>query len=276
MSMQPALLIDLSAQVHRAYHAHPDLQYKGKPTGAVFGFWRFLKGALQMHKPSSVLVAVDAPRDSLYRRQIHPPYKADRPKADKGLKVQLSAIQDLCVAAGFICHKVERMEADDVLASAATQWGTNGTRCIIAGADKDMHQIVSEDISLWDAKSGKTWDTEAVVDKWGVPPNRVAHIQALMGDTTDGFPGVMGCGEKTACKLIKEFGTVKGVYNSRHLIPGKLGENIRKTNLRLMYRLARLDCCLEVPDAKDCLRDVKAIRSPAVRELLDSHGIRSM
>ena len=219
------LIVDVSSYVHRAYHAAPRTVRRadGQPTGAIISLcWTFLK-LFRLNKtalgrrPSHAVIVMDA-RGKNFRHEIYPAYKANRPPYDPDLEVQLPFIPRVAEAFSIPCVVPVGYEADDLIATYATRGVAEGLNVVIASADKDFCQLVSDRVFLYDAMKDRDDDrsrgydtSHAIIDidavkaKWGVFPWQFLDCQALMGDVVDGIPGVRGIGPKTAAALIKKF-----------------------------------------------------------------------
>jgi DNA polymerase-1 len=208
-------LVDGSGQFHRAFHAIRGLATsKGLPTNATYGFTTMLRKLLEDERPEHVAVLFDPPGKTL-RHHEYAEYKANRPKMDDDLAVQLPYIRRVCEALRMPVVEVPGYEADDTIATLARQAVARGLKVVVVSADKDLLQLVTEDVVVLNPGregSGSTrFDRKAVEEKWGVPPERIADVLALVGDSVDNVPGVPGIGDKGARDLVREFGPVESV-----------------------------------------------------------------
>ena len=211
-------LVDGSGQFYRAFHAIRGLATsRGLPTNATYGFTTMLRKMLQDEKPEHVAVLFDPPGRT-FRHEQYAEYKANRPVMDNDLAVQLPYIRRVCEAFRLPIVEVAGFEADDVIATLAGQAVAAGFKVVIVTADKDMLQLVDGDVVVLNPGregTGSTrLDRKAVEDKWGVPPERVVDVLALVGDSVDNVPGVPGIGDKGARDLVREYGTVEAVIES--------------------------------------------------------------
>src|SRR5512142_58609 len=211
-------LIDGSGQLHRAFHAiHGLATSRGLPTNATYGFTTMLRKMLQDEKPEHVAVLFDPPGKT-FRHEQYGEYKANRPTMDDDLAVQLPYIRRVCEAFRLPIVEVPGFEADDVIATLAEQAVAKGFRVVIVTADKDMLQLVSDEIVVLnpgrEGTGATLLDPKAVEEKWGVPPGRVVDVLALVGDSIDNVPGVPGIGEKGARDLVREYGSVEAVIEN--------------------------------------------------------------
>lgn len=230
--MPRLLLIDGSSYLYRAFHALPPLSNRnGEPTGALFGVFNMLRKHLA-EKPDYAAVVFDAPGPT-FREAIDPEYKANRPPMPDDLRAQLEPLLALVEALGLPLLRVPDVEADDVIGTLACQGANAGMDVTISTSDKDFAQLVEDRIVLVNTMSGSRLDRQGVIDKFGVPPERIVDLLALMGDTVDNVPGVAKCGPKTAAKWLNEYGTLDAIIAQADGFKGKLGENLRAVVGRL-------------------------------------------
>jgi DNA polymerase I len=217
-------LIDGSAFIFRAYHALPPLTRKsdGLPVGAVAGFVNMLFKVIEEAKgadaPTHVAVIFDY-SGKTFRNDIYPEYKAHRPPAPEDLRPQFPLTRDATRAFNVACIEQEGYEADDIIATLARQAREAGGRATIITSDKDMMQLIGDGVVMFDPIKLKIIDSDEVVEKFGVKPNRVVDVQSLMGDSTDNVPGAPGIGAKTAALLINEFGDLDTLLARASEIP---------------------------------------------------------
>ncbi|MBA3326639.1 MAG: DNA polymerase I, partial [Rhodobacteraceae bacterium] len=204
-------LIDGSGFIFRAYHALPPLTRKsdGMPVGAVAGFcnmvYKMVEDAKGADAPTHVAVIFDK-SERTFRNEFFPAYKAQRPPAPDDLVPQFGLIRDATRAFNLPCIEMEGFEADDIIATYACQARDAGGRVTIVSADKDLMQLVSPGVEMFDTLKMKRIGPEEVFEKFGVGPERVIDVQALAGDSVDNVPGAPGIGIKTAAGLIQEYG----------------------------------------------------------------------
>ena len=208
-------LIDGSGFVFRAYHALPPLTRKsdGLPTGAVSGFsnmlWKLLEDTKAGEKPTHLAVIFDAGRKT-FRNEMFEDYKANRSAPPDDLIPQFPLTRDAVRAFGVACVEKEGFEADDLIATYARVAHEAGMRVTIVSADKDLMQLVRDGhVELLDTVKNRRIGSEQVIERFGVLPEKVVDVQALIGDAIDNVPGVPGIGVKTAAKLIAEFGDLE-------------------------------------------------------------------
>lgn len=207
-SRKTLYLIDGSAYIYRAFFALPALNNsKGLQTNAVYGFMTTLLKILRERKPDGIVVAFDE-RGPTLRHQEFKEYKAQRPPMPDGMSAQIPYIHRVVEALNIPAVKQAGYEADDLIGTLAHKAERAGDDVVIVTGDKDMLQLVTPHIRIYDPVKDK-WSGEAeCVEKFGVEPARVIEIMGLMGDASDNIPGVKGIGEKTAIKLIAQFGTI--------------------------------------------------------------------
>jgi len=205
-------LVDGSAYIYRAYHAvAPLTNSEGMPTHAVFGFMNILRRLLKDKKPQYLAVAFDM-RGPVFRHDMYPDYKANRPPMPEDLAVQIPYIKELVRAMNIPCFETQGIEADDIIASAAQLLSSQGKKVVVVSGDKDLLQLVNEHVVMWDPMKNKVMDIAAVEEKYHVKPEQLLDCYSLMGDSSDNVPGVPGVGPKTAEKLINQYGSLEGVY----------------------------------------------------------------
>ena len=257
--MKRLVLIDGSSYLYRAFHALPPLSNAaGEPTGALFGIVNMLRGHLK-EQPDYAAFVVDAPGKT-FRDDLYPEYKANRPPMPDELRAQVQPMCEIVSALGFPLLRVDGVEADDVIGTLALQAADAGIDVTISTGDKDFAQLVRRldsgaGVSLVNTMSGSRMDgIDAVVEKFGVRPDQIVDLLALMGDAIDNVPGVEKCGPKTAAKWLGQYGTLDAVIANADAIKGKIGDNLRAALARLPLNRTlvtiKTDVALEqAPDA---------------------------
>lgn len=244
----PAILVDGSSYLFRAYHAMPPLTNSdGHPTGAIRGVINMMR-KLQKDYPASQIIVIFDAKGKTFRNDMYPEYKANRPSMPDELRVQIQPIHDIIKAMGLPLLVIDGVEADDVIGTLAAQ-ATEGKRdVIISTGDKDMAQLVNEHVSLINTMTETFMDVEGVVEKFGVRPDQIIDYLSLMGDKVDNIPGVEKCGPKTAVKWLAAYETMQGVMDNADAVKGKIGENLRAALefLPLSYELATIKCDVEL------------------------------
>ena len=210
-------LIDGSAQFHRAYHAIRGLATsRGLPTNATYGFTTMLRKLYEDEKPEYVAISFDVPGPT-FRHEEYKEYKANRPKMDDDLAVQIPYVRRVCEVYRLPILDVPGFEADDVIATLTRQATEQGFRVVVVSGDKDLLQLVNDEVQVLnpgrEGPGAVLYDAKKVEEKWGVPPARVVDVLALMGDAVDNIPGVPGIGDKGARDLIREFGSWRARSN---------------------------------------------------------------
>ncbi len=204
-------LIDASGFIFRAYHALPGLtRADGTPIGAVLGYANMLIKVLREHAPSHIAVVFDVSRRT-FRNDIYPAYKANRDDPPADLIPQFALVRDVTTAFNLPQIEVEGFEADDIIATMARQGAAAGMEVTIISSDKDLMQLVSPQIRMYDPIKNISLGTDAVLAKFGVTPDKVVDVQALAGDSIDNVPGVPGIGVKTAAELINTYGDLENL-----------------------------------------------------------------
>jgi DNA polymerase-1 len=209
---QRLFLIDAQGLCYRAFYAVRDLKNsKGVPTNAVFGFCNILRKMMTDCKPTHVAVCFDVGKKT-HRHDKYADYKVKRQAMPDDLLIQLKTIHDLVKAFNFPIFGVEGFEADDLMATLASRFAKKNTDVFIATEDKDMSQLVSDHIKIYSPRQEKVLEAKDVVEKFGVEPSQITDYIGIAGDTSDNIPGVKGIGEQGACKLLKEYGSLEGIY----------------------------------------------------------------
>ncbi len=247
------VLVDGSSYLYRAFHAMPNLtNSQGEPTGAVYGVVNMLRRLLK-EQPSEYFAVVFDASGPTFRDQMYPEYKANRPPMPDELRAQIQPLHDVISALGLPLICVKGVEADDVIGTLAVAASEIGIETLIASGDKDLAQLVGDTVLLMDSMKDITYDTAGVVNKFGVPPERMVDFLTLVGDSVDNIPGVPKVGPKTASKWLNEFGSLDELVQHADDIGGKVGENLRAAldKLPMSKALAtiKLDVQLDVhPD----------------------------
>jgi DNA polymerase I len=277
--MPRLVLIDGSSYLYRAFHALPPLSNDaGEPTGALFGVVNMLRATLK-ERPECVAFVLDASGPT-FRDALDPEYKATRPPMPDELRAQVEPMCAIVEALGMPILRVEGVEADDVIGTLALQAAADGVEVTVSTSDKDMAQLVREGdpgrVLLVNTMSGSRLDSrQAVIDKFGVPPERIVDFLALVGDKVDNIPGVDKCGPKTAAKWLGEHGDLDGVIANAAAVGGKLGENLRAVLQRLPLNRQLATIRTDLP--LDRRHDQLVLRAPdveALRSLYARYGFR--
>ncbi|MEM9191981.1 MAG: DNA polymerase I [Myxococcota bacterium] len=206
-------VLDVSGYVHRAYHALPALSSsKGEPTHAVLGFTNMLLKFVADQKPQLFCCALD-PGGPSFRKEVYPQYKENRRSAPPDIFQQIARCYEIVRAYEIPLFQVEKMEADDLIATVVRRATEEKLRTVIVSSDKDLLQLVNNEVSMYDTMRNKVYGPEETLDKMLVPPSQVRDLLALTGDSSDNIPGVPSVGPKTAKKLLEEYGDLDGIYD---------------------------------------------------------------
>lgn len=241
-------LIDGSSYIYRAYFAIRHLSSpEGYPTNAIYGFVQMLLKLLKDHDPKHVAMVFDAGRVT-FRTELYPEYKANRVSMPEDLRMQVGPIREVVRAFSIPVLELEGFEADDIIGALACRFANSGGKVVVVTGDKDLMQIVTDRVTLLDTMKSTTSGIPEVIERFGVPPELVVDILGLAGDSSDNIPGVPGIGEKTAIKLIKEYGSLDQLLERSAEVKGKIGEKLReyREQALLSRKLATIDCKMAV------------------------------
>jgi len=228
MSEKTLLLVDGSSYLYRAYHALPDLRGPGNvPTGALRGVVSMLKLLREQH-PAALGACVFDAKGPTFRDDWYAEYKANRAAMPVDLAAQIEPIHEAVKLLGWPVLSVPGIEADDAIGTLCKVAAAAGYQVIVSTGDKDLAQLVNAQVTLVNTMSQERLDPAGVVEKFGVPPERIIDYLTLMGDTVDNVPGVEKVGPKTAAKWIAEYGSLDGVIAAAPTMKGAAGENLRK------------------------------------------------
>ena len=229
--MEKLFLIDAYALIFRSYYAflkHPSLNSKGMNTSAIMGFCNTLQEIMQKEKPTYLGVAFD--HGKTFRHEAFPAYKAQRDETPEDIKQSVPWIKDILKALRIPVYQADGFEADDVIGTLATKAGQAGVKTFMLTPDKDYGQLVSDNVMMYKPRHGGGYDVidkTALTSQYGIStPDQVIDLLALMGDSADNFPGCPGVGEKTAVKLINEFGSVDALLQHTDQLKGKMKEKV--------------------------------------------------
>ncbi|EGT81380.1 DNA polymerase I [Haemophilus haemolyticus M21621] len=255
IATNPLVLVDGSSYLYRAFHAFPPLtNAAGEPTGAMYGVLNMLKSLISQVQPTHIAVVFDA-KGKTFRDEMFEQYKSHRPPMPDDLRKQIQPLHDMIRALGIPLLVVEGVEADDVIGTLALQASRLGKKVLISTGDKDMAQLVDDNIMLINTMNNSLLDREGVIEKYGIPPELIIDYLALMGDSADNIPGVAGVGEKTALGLLQGIGSMAEIYANLEKVAElpirgakKLGEKLlaEKTNADLSYTLATIKTDVEL------------------------------
>ena len=241
---KPLVLVDGSSYLFRAFHALPNLSTTtGVKTGAIRGVIGMLRRLAKDFAGSPIAVVFDAKGRS-FRNDLYAEYKANRTKMPDELREQIAPIHEIIRAMGLPLLIIDGVEADDVIGTLAREATDTKRDVVVSTSDKDLAQLVSDHVTLVDTMTDTRLDRSGVIEKFGVPPERIVDYLALMGDTSDNIPGVPKVGPKTAAKWLNDYGTLAGVIARADEIGGKVGENLRASLdlLPLSKQLTTIKC----------------------------------
>ena len=268
------VLVDGSSYLFRAYHVPgPDLKSpSGEPTKVIYFVLNMLNKLIKDEHPDKLAVVFDA-KGKTFRNDIYPEYKATRPPMPDDLREQIEPLHEIIKARGLPLVSIEGVEADDVIGTMCRQATEQGYTVLVSTGDKDMAQLVNENVRLINTMNNHFMDEPAVVEKFQVRADQIIDYLALMGDSSDNIPGVPKVGPKTAAKWIAEYGDLKGVMDNADEIKGKVGEYLRESLhfLPMSYELAtiKLDCATGV-SIEDL--DQQEVDKKALAGLYDKYG----
>ena len=262
--MDKIFLLDAYALIYRSYYAfikNPRMNSKGQNTSAIMGFLNTLNEVLTKEHPTHIGVAFD-PHGPTFRSEAFPAYKAQREETPEDIRKAIPIIKELLKAYRIPVLQVDGFEADDVIGTLATKAGEQGIDCYMLTPDKDYGQLVNDHVFIYRPRHGGGYETmgeREVREKYGIPSSKsVIDLLALMGDSADNFPGCPGVGEKTAVKLINEFGSIDQLLANSSQIKGKLREKIEEhqEDIKMSYFLATIKT--DVPISLD-LESLKVV-----------------
>ena len=251
----PLVLVDGSSYLYRAFHAFPPLSNSlGEPTGAMYGVLNMLKSLITQVQPSHIAVVFDA-KGKTFRDEMFEQYKSHRPPMPDDLRRQIQPLHNIIQALGIPLLVIEGVEADDVIGTLAVQASRQGKKVLISTGDKDMAQLVDDNIMLINTMNNTLLDRAGVIEKYGIPPELIIDYLALMGDSSDNIPGVSGVGEKTALGLLQGIGSMAAIYANLDKVAElpirgakKLGDKLAeaKADADLSYLLATIKTDVEL------------------------------
>lgn len=276
-SQIPTLIIDGYGFVFRAYHVQPPLTSpNGDPVGALYGFTSMLIKLINDFRPSKCAMVFDA-KGKNFRHDLYPEYKAHRPPAPEDLVSQLPLVRKAAEVLNFKIFEQEGVEADDVIATLATKLSKEGEKIVIVSSDKDLMQLVSDNVIMYDPIKSKYIDSVAVFEKFGVEPQKVRDALTLIGDSSDNIPGAPGIGPKSAAELVSEFGNITNLIESAEQIKQERRKNIILENtdqIKISYELVGLKDNLEIENHKD-LSWSRPDREP-LSKFIANYGFKSL
>ncbi|MGR5112587.1 DNA polymerase I [Vibrio jasicida] len=273
----PLILIDGSSYLYRAFHAYPGTMSNGEiPTNAVYGVVNMLRSMMRQFASDRIAVVFDA-KGKTFRDDMYPEYKANRPPMPDDLRCQIEPLHNVIRAMGLPLICIPGVEADDVIGTLAYQASQQGMPVLISTGDKDMAQLVDDNVTLINTMTNVVMDREGVIEKFGIPPELIIDYLALMGDKVDNIPGVPGVGDKTATALLQGIGGLTKLYENLDDIAAlgfrgsktmakKLVDN--KDDAMMSYELATIKLDVELEETPESL--LKA--EPSTDELIKLYG----
>ncbi|MCA1291666.1 DNA polymerase I [Paenibacillus sp. alder61] len=244
--MEKLMLIDGNSIIYRAFFAMPPLtNSSGLHTNAVYGFTNMLLRIIQEEKPTHILVAFDAGKET-FRHEGYQEYKGGREKTPSELSEQFPLMRELLESFGISWFELPGYEADDIIGTISKQGEESGREVLVVTGDKDMLQVVSDKVTVALTRKGisevEPYGPKEIEEKYGLTPQQIIDLKGLMGDASDNIPGVPGIGEKTALKLLHQFGSVEEVLSRTDELKGKMKENLvnHAEDARMSKRLATI------------------------------------
>jgi len=279
MTKHRLLLVDGSSYLYRAFHAMPDLRNgAGEPTGAIYGMVNMMRRARSELKADHIACVFDA-KGKTFRDEMYSEYKAHRSPMPEDLVKQIEPIHAMVKALGWPILMVSGVEADDVIGTLACQATEAGWETIISTGDKDLAQLVNPSVTLINTMTNEKLDIEGVIEKFGVPPDRIVDYLSIIGDTVDNVPGVPKAGPKTANKWLAEFGDLDNLMAHADQVKGVVGENLRASLTWLPQArqliTVKTDCDLSphLPGLDDL--HAKSEDAPLLRELFERYAFKT-
>lgn len=282
MTQNHLYLVDGSGYIFRAYHQLPPLTNKhGQPVGAVYGYttmlWKLAEELGKAEGPTHLAVVLDKGSHT-FRNDMYDQYKANRPPAPEDLVPQFPMIRDATRAFSLPCIEEAGFEADDIIASYTKAAVAQGWKVTIVSSDKDLMQLIQPGVDMYDTMRNERRGADYVMGKFGVSPEQLGDVLALMGDSVDNVPGIPGIGPKTAAKLITEYGSLEAALEAAPTMKkSKMQESLiaHADMARLSRRLVALHDAMDLPEPLDDLT-LKGIPPEPLQQFLDHHGFKSL
>ena len=271
------ILVDGSGYIFRAYYALPPMNNsKGIPTNAVYGFCNMMLRLIEEHPHDKILIILDAGKNT-FRNTLYSEYKANRSEAPEDLIPQFGIIREAIQAFGLDVIEKKDFEADDIIASYVKYGENNKIPTTVYSSDKDLFQLLSNNTRIMDPMKNVEIDEARVFEKFGVGPDKITDVQALIGDSVDNIPGVPGIGPKTAAKLINEFGSFEELLAKKDQITNVRIKNLihdHEESAKISYQLVILKNDLELPIPIDQLKEFDD--SPELNEFFKKYEFKSL
>jgi len=272
-------IIDGHSQIYRAYYApFRDLNApSGEPTRATYVFCSMLLKFIEDRKPQYLAMAIDGPIEKLHRRKVYSEYKVTRKPIPEDLPVQIERICQIVRAMGAAILQLEGYEADDIMATAVEKFASPQMQIVLISRDKDLDQLVSENVILYDPMKDQSITPAAMEKEKGYRPDKAIEVQTLMGDSIDNIPGIPGVGPKKAAALIAKYGSADAVVSHADELTPKLRENVLggAERLELTRKLVTLDRHAPIELELDDLK-FSPVRGQAVREIFSDLGFKRL
>ncbi len=278
------LVVDGHSLAYRAFYALPVENFTtkdGQHTNGIYGFLAMLINLIKAERPTHLAVAFDTSRHS-FRTDVYPEYKANRAETPAPFQGQIPLLKECLAAMSITVLAQEQIEADDILATLASEGAAQGYEVLVCSGDRDTIQLVNDDVTLLypnvqGVSQLKRYDRQAVIDRYGVPPEQYPDIAALVGETSDNLPGVPKVGEKTAVKWITQFGSLDALLDGADAVTGVVGGNLRAhlDDVRRNRALNRLRTDVELPVGPGDLA-VQPIDAQAVRDVFARLEFRAL
>ncbi len=276
---QTLYLLDGYYQIYRAFYSirQPFSSPSGEPTGATHVFCMMLFNLIRQRRPDYLAMALDVGDESVFRVDIDPQYKATRDPAPEDLITQADRIVSIVEALGIPVWRVPGFEADDVMASVAEQLRDEDIQIYLVSRDKDLEQLLTDRVHMYDPTKGEVIDPDSLLEKKGYTPEQALEIQNLVGDSTDNIPGIRGVGNKTAIKLVNQYGSAKAVVAHADELTPKMAERVRAfaDQLPITRELVTLRRDVPVPtDLQAC--SMGRLQAAAVQPIFDELGFTTV
>lgn len=242
-------IIDGHSHIYAAYYApmRPLTSPSGEPTKAVYIFTSAVMGLIQNQKPDMLVVAMDSKTPS-FRTKLYKEYKAHRPPMPDDMPAQIARIEQVLDALNVPIVRIDGFEADDAIGTIAKSASAEGAEVLICSKDKDMLQLLDDNIYIFDMKTGQRYGKDSMLAEMGIAPEQFIDVLAVQGDTSDNIPGVKDVGPKTALEWIRTYGSIENLYKHADQIKGKRGDSLRdsKDIVLLSRKLATIDCSVPI------------------------------
>ncbi len=277
-NLKPLIIVDGFGFIFRAYHVQPPLTSpSGDPVGAIYGFTSMLMKLIADFKPEHAVIVLDHSGKN-FRHDLYKDYKANRPPAPDDLVMQLKLVEKAARALNFECISRAGYEADDIIATLAHKATEAKRETIVISSDKDLMQLVNDHVKMFDPVKSKFIQEEDIFAKFGVGPDKVREVQALMGDSSDNIPGVAGVGPKTAAGLINQFGDLETVLSSIDQVKSKRQQELLRSSAedaRISWKLVGLDHNIDLDhDVSEFKWSAPSVEN--ISQFLAEYGFKSL